>query len=277
MKKYIIYLLIVTSLIFCQYAQPYPPMDLVSIPTAGTLPRGHYSLENIFSKNGGILPKFSIGITDNFTLGISYGLHNFIGTGSIIKNKEYPEVQLKYRIFDETDAIPGMVIGLDTQGRGRYYETETVDTFDQLGNSIGTREVDINRYDQKAIGLYFVISRNWASLGNFGIHAGVSKNFTELDDEDNDINLFFGFDKELNRSFSLFAEYNFALNDDGQHGTNDFDELIDTDGKGYLNAGIRWAVTDNLMLEVNVNDLAKNNKVEDSQNRELKVIFFEQF
>ena len=282
MKKNIIYLLITTSLIFCQYAQPYPPLDLVSIPTAGTLPRGHYSLENIFTKDGGILPKFSIGITDNFTLGISYGLHNFIGTGSIIKNKEYPEVQLKYRIFDETETIPGMVIGLDTQGRGRYYETVTteVDIFDGDGDVIGSNliENDINRYDQKAIGLYFVISRNWASLGNFGIHAGISKNLTEVDDKDNDINLFFGFDKELNRSFSLFAEYNFALNDDGQNGTNtEFEELIDTDGKGYLNAGLRWSVTDNLMLEVNVNDLAKNNKVEKSQNRELKVIFFEQF
>ena len=277
MKKNIIYLLITTSLIFCQYAQPYPPLDLVSIPTAGTLPRGHYSLENIFTKDGGILPKFSIGITDNFTLGISYGLHNFIGTGSIIKNKEYPEVQLKYRIFDETQTIPGMVIGLDTQGRGRYYEIFNDDngTPDDINDDF---DRDLNRYDQKAIGLYFVISRNWASLGNFGIHAGISKNLTEVDDKDNDINLFFGFDKELNRSFSLFAEYNFALNDDGQNGTTtEFEELIDTDGKGYLNAGLRWSVTDNLMLEVNVNDLAKNNTVEESQNRELKVIFFEQF
>ena len=279
MKKNIIYLLITTSLIFCQYAQPYPPLDLVSIPTAGTLPRGHYSLENIFTKDGGILPKFSIGITDNFTLGISYGLHNFIGTGSIVKNKEYPEVQLKYRIFDETETIPGMVIGLDTQGRGRYH-TIKKDTlaFDPDNNILDVDEIPVNRYDQKAIGLYFVISRNWASLGNFGIHAGISKNLTEVDDKDNDINLFFGFDKELNRSFSLFAEYNFALNDDGQNGTTtEFEELIDTDGKGYLNAGLRWSVTDNLMLEVNVNDLAKNNKVEKSQNRELKVVFFEQF
>ncbi len=161
-----------------------------------------------------------------------------------------------------------MVLGINTQGRGVYHEFYTV-TDDE-----GVLNKDLNRYDQKALGLYFVISRNFEALGNFGIHAGINKNFTEGDDKDEDINLFFGFDKALNRSFSLFAEYNFARDDDG---FNDDDELIKRDGKGYLNAGIRWAVTRNLMLEVNVNDIGKNDEIKDSHNRQLKVIYFESF
>ena len=59
-------------------------------------------------------------------------------------------------------------------------------------------------------------------------------------------------------------------------------------GKGYLNLGLRWSATENLMLELNFNDNFKNIKylnVDDSNNpttfksrsREIKVIYFEQF
>ena len=136
------------------------------------------------------------------------------------------------------------------------------------------------------MGLYVVASRNWNALGNLGFHIGINKNLIEDEDEDVDINLFFGIDKELNRSFSIFSEYNFARNDD---------ELLHTsgislrDGKGYLNLGLRWSATENLMLELNFNDNFKNIKYLDeeddpnnpttfkSRNREIKVIYFEQF
>ena len=36
------------------------------------------------------------------------------------------------------------------------------------------------------------------------------------------------------------------------------ENLIDRDGKGYLNAGLRWSASKNLMLEINVNDIFKN-------------------
>ncbi len=272
MKKLILVFSFLTFAL-CQSTWKYQPMDLVSIPTAGTLPKGHYCLENLFMDEGGILPKFSIGITDNFTMGFSFGMHNFVGSGDVVKNKDYPEIQIKYRIFDETDKIPAMVLGIDTQGRGRYYETFNDDGTDPDDTSDDFVS-DLNRYDQKAIGLYFVISRNFEALGNFGIHAGINKNFTEGDDKDEDVNLFFGFDKALNRSFSLFAEYNFARDDDG---FNDDDELIKRDGKGYLNAGVRWAISENFMLEVNINDLGKNDEIKDSHNRQLKVLYFKSF
>ena len=50
-------------------------------------------------------------------------------------------------------------------------------------------------------------------MGNFGVHIGLSKNSWENDDGDDDADYFFGFDKEINRSFSLLVEYDAALND----------------------------------------------------------------
>ena len=105
MKKYFIILFVSLSILLSQSEQPYPPINLITIPTAGTMPRGFFSFENTFMKEGSMLPKFSIGITDNFMLGLSFGVSNFIGDGNMRKNRSYPEVQIKYRIFDETDIV----------------------------------------------------------------------------------------------------------------------------------------------------------------------------
>ena len=272
MKKNILFI-ILFNVIMCQGEQPYPHTNLVSIPTAGTMPKGFYSFENIFMNNGSIVPKFMIGITDNFTLGMSFGISNFIGIGELKKFKSYPEVQIKYRIFDETQSIPALVIGIDTQGRGEFHEK-----YLPTSNILNPTRV-LNRYDQKSYGVYLVLSRNFSLLGNLGFHFGLNKNISENDDKDDDLNIFFGFDKEINKSFSLFGEYNFARDDDYFNGDEsaDIENLIDRDGKGYLNAGLRWSASNNLMLEINVNDIFKNNKSFDSMNRELKVIYFESF
>tara|TARA_B100000029_G_C17510843_1_gene936179 strand:- start:478 stop:1269 length:792 start_codon:yes stop_codon:yes gene_type:complete len=263
MKKLLAIFILLFSTSLPQENQPYPPIDLISIPTSGTLPKGTYSIETLLTNNGGVLPKFLIGITENFTLGFSYGFQNFIGTDEIEKNKSYPEFNLKYRVYEESERFPAILIGFDTQGKGDYDETN-------------------ERYDQKAVGLYLVASRNWNALGNLGFHIGINKNFME--GKDKDLNLFFGIDKEINRSFSLLAEYNFARNDDEIQDTNGIDLR---EGNGIFNLGIRWSATDNLMLEFNFNDTFKNIKYLDkddeepipfkSRIREIKVVYFEQF
>ena len=116
-----------------------------------------------------------------------------------------------------------------------------------------------------------------------GFHIGINRNLFENSDNDEDINLFFGFDKEINESFSLLVELNFARDDDEMNDSDPY--LIFREGKGYLNAGLRWIATDNLMLELNVSDVLKNNVYEkslidkgfESMNREVKIIYFEEF
>ena len=245
------------------------------------MPKGSFTLESLLIKDGGIIPKLSVGITDNFYIGLSYGIQDFISEKKLNFNKPMPEVQIKYRIYQETETNPAIVLGLDTQGKGRYL------TRYQSGNN------DIEnfaRYEQKAWGWYLVASKNWDLAGNAGIHIGLNRNTWETDPvesndsnaifKDNDLNLFFGLDKELNRSFSFLIEYDFALNDnDPEIGYDLFGK-----GKGYLNAGIRWMVGKNIMLEIDFNDISKNyvnnqtlNNDKEYSNRELKIIYFEKF
>ena len=264
---------ILYNLCLAQVEQPYPPLNLVSIPTAGTLPRGSFTLESLIIKNGGIVPRLSIGFTDNFTVGVSYGVQNLIGDTKPSINKTTPEVQIKYRIFDESEKMPALVYGLDTQGRGEFHKQESILSISGKLNNIRT----LNRYDQKAYGMYIIFSKNWNLMGNLGMHAGISKSLSENDDGDKDINVFFGFDKELNRSFSLLVEYDAALNDNLTE--DDYGAIKNITfgrGKGYLNAGVRWAINSNLMLEVNFNDINQNTEAEYT-NREIKIMYSESF
>ena len=279
--KYYLNIFIFLTLIFSQVEQPYPPLDLVTIPTCGTLPKGSFTLESLLVKDGGIIPKLSVGITDNFYIGLSYGIQDFISEEKLDFNKPMPEVQIKYRIFEESETLPAVVLGLDTQGKGRF-----LSRYEDGDNVVA----NFQRYEQKAWGWYIVASKNWTLLGNLGLHVGLNKNTWETDPienedpnvifKDNDLNLFFGIDKEINRSFSVLLEYDTALNDnDPEIGYDLFGR-----GKGFLNVGVRWIVGKNIMLEIDFNDISKNyihNGIMDNEkeysNRELKIIYFEKF
>ena len=270
MRHFLILLTVICNIGLAQIEQPYPPLNLVTIPTAGTLPRGSFTLETLLINNGGVVPRLSVGFTDNFSFGVSFGVQNLIGGNKPSINKTTPEVQIKYRVFDESEKMPALVYGLDTQGRGLFHVTDSVFT------THGVFDSTLNRYDQKAWGMYMVMSKNWNLLGNLGFHAGVNKSLSENSDGDNDINVFIGIDKELNRSFSLLIEYDAALNDNLSEGDYSLNEITFGKGKGYLNTGIRWAMSPNLMLEINFNDINQNTNSEYTS-REIKVMYSESF
>ncbi len=256
-----IVILVMVSLMFAQSEQPYPPLELVSIPTAGTLPKGSYTYETILTKNGGVTPKLAVGLTDNLTFGFAYGIHNLIGDQKPDYNPQ-PGFIIKYRAYSETTKWPAIVLGLNTQGKGNYLVKE---------NIVG------GRYEQKALGFYITASKNWNMMGNLGVHIGLSKNTWEDLDADDDINFFIGIDKELNRSFSLLLECDAALNDNEY----EFDDLTFGRGKGYVNAALRWAVVPNVLVEINFNDIRKNSTIESKEveytNREIKIMYSESF
>ena len=190
----------------CQISHPFPPLYLVTIPTSGTLPEGSFSFETLLINNGGLVPRLSVGITNNLTLGFSWGIQNLIGDIQPTLNKSYPDYHMKYRIWDEDMVKPGIVIGFDSQGRGKFIDS-IINHESEQGNLI-----EVNRYDEKSLGYYIAFSKNYNVFGNLGLHVGINKSL-ETDDGDEDLNLFFGIDKELNRSFSLMIEYNAMLND----------------------------------------------------------------
>ena len=206
-------------------------------------------------KNGGLTSSLSVGITDRFQFGLSFGSANLIGDDSL-EWYPRPEANLKYRLIDETTSMPGLSLGLDTQGQGQFNEADT-----------------LMRYDVKAMGIYVASSKNWVTpLGNLGLHMGTNYNFAEVNDGDKDINYFFGIDMEFNPELSILLEYNAALNE------NDMTAKTMSISKGgYLNAAIRWTFVERLHIEMDFNNLLFDNDKVDYFNRELKITYIEYF
>ncbi len=254
--KLINFSIIISILSTFGIAQTYPPpTTLVSIPSAGTLVRGSYAMQMRVQKNGGLTSSLSVGITDRFQFGLSFGSANLIGDDSL-EWYPRPEANLKYRLIAETTSMPGLSLGLDTQGQGQFNEADT-----------------LMRYDVKAMGIYAAASKNWVTpLGNLGLHMGTNYNFAEVNDGDKDINYFFGFDMEFNPELSILLEYNAALNE------NDMTAKTMSISKGgYLNAAIRWTLVERLHIEMDFNNLLFDDEKVDYFNRELKITYIEYF
>ena len=219
-------------------------------------------------KKGGLITGLTVGITDRFQFGLSYGAGNLIGDDSL-QWYPRPEVNLKYHLLDETGSAPGCSIGLITQGFGTYTSEYTpVD-----GHGEPLEPLSVERYDIKAYGAYVSASKNWKTpLGNAGLHAGMSKNFLEDKDGDEDPNLFFGLDMEVNPELSLLVEYNAALNENDMTANN----LALSKG-GYLNAAVRWTFVDRLHIEMDFNNLLFDEDKVNYFNRELKITYIEYF
>ena len=149
-------------------------------------------------------------MTPHFSLGLSFGVQNLIGNTKPILNRAVPEVHVKYRLLEESELYPALVLGLSTQGYGAFFDTTYInyDKDDSILDSIA-----ISRYEFKAHGFYGVLSKNWNFFGNTGLHIGGSINSWEGSDEEKIPNIFMGLDKDINQSFTLITEYNFAIND----------------------------------------------------------------
>ena len=230
-----------------------PPTDLISIPTAGTLMRGSFALGMRIQDGGGMILGLRVGITDRFQFGLSYGSPNLIGDDSL-RWYPRPEANLKYMIVNEATSLPGLSLGLNTQGYGNFNDS-------------------LNRYDMKAYGVYLAASKNWKTpLGNLGLHSGVGYNFTETEDGDDDPNVFLGVDIELNPEFSILMEYNAALNEN-----NMTTETLAISRGGYLNTALRWTFVERLHLEVDLNNLLFDKEKVDYFKREIRIIYIEYF
>lgn len=250
-----IFSLFIISVVFPQATVYPPPTNLVTIPTAGALVRGTFSSEMRVQKDGGLTVGLAVGITDRFMFGLSYGASYLIGDFKAIAYPR-PEVILKYRLIDESTSMPGMSIGLDTQGYGTYNDADS-----------------LKRYSIKAYGAYLALSKNWRTpFGNAGAHLGLNYNFTEQMDGDDDISGFVGLDVEINPELSLLAEWNAALNQNGMSS-----KTLALDRGGYLNAAIRWTFVQHLHIELDFNNLLFDKDKVGYFNRELKVIYIEYF
>jgi len=249
---FLILIILFSAAGLAQSSGAYPqPTDLIMTPTAGIIPRGAYLVDLFLSHNGGVTAGMSVGISKRFMFGISYGGSQIIGDQEVIWSKQ-PGIEIKYRVFEEEMRFPAIVLGFNSQGNGAYIDS-------------------LKRYETKAKGFYLVASKNYQFLGNTGIHAGINYNPLEKEDGDNDPSFFVGIDKDINEEIAIMVEYDAALNDNK-------DNIVSLgQGKGYLNAGVRWCFAERFHLELDFNNILLNRKNIDYVTRELKITFIEFF
>jgi hypothetical protein len=205
------------------------PRYLIDLPTAGILSHGGLALDMDFFQQGGLLTSVSVGLFNRLVLGISYGGGNLIGTDAPVWNKT-PGFSIKARLIEETQFVPAITLGFDSQGKELYVDR-------------------LSRYQIKSMGLYGVISKNYQAWGDLSFHGGVNYSF-ERGDGDDDPNLFAGIDKSLGPVADLLAEYNLGWNDSNHDALGR--------GRGYLDFGIRTSVGGGFTIGFNIKDVLKN-------------------
>ena len=208
-------------------------------PTAWTRLRGEYA------GSIGVEPfiiRGELGVLDYLTVGLSYGGVDVFGN---LKPAMYPRpgFQAKFRITNGGTWMPALAAGYDDQGYGRYYD------YDPYIYRTENRKVDYDRYQFKAKGFYAVISQEIDLLGAFGLHLGVSYNVLE-DKDDNDPDVYGAFEKAFGPHLMFLGAYDMGLNDNAP-------EALGM-GRGYLDAGVRWRVTDSFNLEFWMMNLLEN-------------------
>ncbi len=208
-------------------------------PTAWARLRGEYAASI------GVEPfvvRGEIGILDYLTAGVSYGGADVFGTGTPTMNPR-PGFQAKFRITNGGPIMPAVALGYDDQGYGKYYD------FDPYIGRTQNRQVNYDRYQFKAKGFYLALSQELELLGALGLHLGVSYNVVEdVDDDGPDV--YGALEKAIGPHLMLLGSYDLGLNDNAPRSLGM--------GRGYLNAGVRWRVTENFNLEFWATNLLEN-------------------
>jgi hypothetical protein len=237
-----------------QPAVPFPgymPTVLIDCPTAGTLQRGQFNVVMRAYPNGGVLAGTSIGLSNRFMIGVSYGAEGIIAEEKPHWNPRV-EFDLKLSPIDEGLVFPAISLGFSSQGYGSYVDYG-----------------DDGRYTFKSKGFYAVGSKNYSFIKwQVGLHGGVNYSMEHADNDDN-MNFFIGIDSRLNNNFGLVMEYDFAINDNDEHSLGN--------GRGYLNMAIQWLYSNNLVMEILLKNLVNNRKDAVDIWRAFRVTYVEYF
>jgi len=207
------------------------PRFIVDMPTAGMQPKGSIALDADFYDHGGMLLGVSVGVFDRLSVGISYGGVGLIGSDPVVMN-QIPGFAVRFRPLEESIALPALVLGFDSQGRGYYDKSQS-------------------RYQVKSPGFFAVVSKNTLFLGYLSLHGGVNYSL-ENADGNGGANVFVGAEKTIGPFLSLTGEYNAALNDRTSNATGK--------GRGYVNIALDVSVGGGLTLGVDFKDLLENGR-----------------
>lgn len=222
---------------------------LIDTPTAGMLARGSFDMDFRTFSDGGVQTSLSIGLMNRFSIGLAYGASRVLTDTTPDWNPRL-EFQLRYRLLEEGEGLPAIAVGYSSQGYGKY-------------------DNDKKRFQVKSPGFYLAFSKNF-SIYSYpaGFHWGV--NYSLENDIDNDPSGFIGFNTELGNDMLYLAEYDFATNDNKPNG-------IYGRGRGFLNMGLVWYLTDMLSLELDLKNLLRNRRDASAIDREVRLVYVEFF
>lgn len=223
------------------------PRYLYNLPTAGALRRGTYCVEGWFFAGGGAMTSVSVGVAERFTFGVSYGAGNLIGSGAPNWNP-LPGVMARYRLIDEDLQTPAITLGFESQGRGNFIK-------------------GIDRYERKSPGFFLAATKNFEFLGYLALSGGMNYSLERKDD--GGLNLYVGAEKTVGREVSLYAQYDFALNDNRAQALGD--------GNGFLDVGVRVSLGMGLMIELNLTNLNDNFKSIPAVSRSVRIEYVNAF
>ena len=244
------------------------PRMLIDAHTAGVLPKASFDFQTRIYPSGdttisgsGLGLAISVGLTDRLTIGISYGGDGLIGRG-VAKPNPFPGGLIKYRLIEETFALPAIAIGYDHQGYG------------------GIMDENVYKgYVYKSPGFFAAASKNYLifSTMQLGFHGGINFSLEEYK-EIHWPNGYFGIDLGINEELAIIAEYDAALNEQDRYAEK---KSYANPLRGYLNLGIRWAFTPSLFIEAAAKDLLQN-KLSANANplnwsREFKLVYVTHF
>ncbi|HRW76087.1 MAG TPA: FG-GAP-like repeat-containing protein, partial [Saprospiraceae bacterium] len=153
------------------FGQSIQPVQLVTRPTAGSLPSRTVMLGTQLFDGGGVMQTVSLAATSLLDVGISYSGAAIIGSGRVTWQ---PHIggHIRVRIIEESMSAPAIAIGFDSQGDGGFI-----------------RNGGLDRFRTKSPGAYLAVSRNYRFLGDLGLHGGVN---WSIEDGDGDRELLLG-------------------------------------------------------------------------------------
>ncbi len=218
------------------------PRYLIDTPTAGLLKRGAFAMDVDFFQYGGMTIGLSAGALDRLSFGIAYGGAGIIGHDNVTLQK-LPGVNIKFRMIDESTAMPAIAVGFDSQGKETYIDST-------------------ERFIIKSRGFFAAASKNYTMLGNLSLHFGLNYSLENKDD-DKDLDFFLGAEKSFGPDLSFLFEYDFGFNDNGPQSLGK--------GNGYMNAGMRWSLGNGFTLGFDLKNLVKNQDQVTFGNRTIKV------
>jgi hypothetical protein len=217
---------------------------LVDLQTANTLPRAAYVLNVRVGPGGSLITGVGVGITPYINLGVSYGAGNVIGSGNADWEDEI-EFEVKLRLAEEFDIMPGLAVGYDSRGYGV-----------QVGEG---------GYAKASQGVYIAAVKTAPFSEYWHFHGGVSRTL-ELEKAEPDF--FLGLTARFSQEFSLVAEYSLGV---------EREEEGKSDKTGFLNAGLRWVFAGQLELDLFFRNLLGPSGSPEPSSRALALAFYDSF